>query len=189
MTELRIRGWRRRRRAVARWRSEELDLDLPSLLIAERRCAKIDVSPWSDLSLKRSAVPEPEGKIKLLMLASLLDIFDGWERRLEELGRPYYLGIWLFEPRCSRSQVVCAIGDRLHFYDRVFREAEGASSLCPGSYGGLRDRLARLSWRRYLDEDYLERGDPGCGFGSTIAVPRGFVRVGACPTDRSRAGR
>lgn len=144
-----------------------------------------------------SVIPPPRGMIKRLVLASLLDIFDSWEKQLNELGQPYYLRIWLFEPRFAQSQVVCAIGSRLHWYDHAFTPA-GRAPCFLGGYGELGERLSGYSWCQYNDEDFYEPADfsdpamkrrlnikasspessDGDGQPSLIAVRRGSVWIG-----------
>jgi len=51
-------------------------------------------------------------------------IYDSWKTELEKLNKPYYLKIWLYEPRISKSQVVCAIDDKIEYYDNIFEKAD-----------------------------------------------------------------
>lgn len=163
MRQRKIRGQRRRQKSIDRWVRDTMSFGLVNYLISERdRCdAKIEVHPWSGISLTKGAIPEPIGKTKQKMLDGLLDIYECWKTQLDTLNQPYYLKLWLFEPRFSRSQVVCAIGDSLHFYDHTFFKPEVAKSLLPANYGNLKARLEKLRWEYYLDEDDYDNSTVG----------------------------
>ena len=111
MRQQKIRGFNRRFRDIDIWRSENLDLRLD--LIEKYNGDHIDivVHPWCDISIINSKIPEPKRVTKKLILNGLIDIYESWKVQLNNLGKPYYLKIWLFEPRFSKSQVVCAIAD------------------------------------------------------------------------------
>ncbi|RYG54578.1 MAG: hypothetical protein EOO01_01125 [Chitinophagaceae bacterium] len=55
-----------------------------------------------------------------MIIQGLETIYDNWMLQLDAIGEPYYLKIWLYEPRLSKSQVVCAIGDKITYYDNMF---------------------------------------------------------------------
>lgn len=90
------------------------------------------------------------------MLNALLDIYEDWKRQLDKLGQPYYLKLWLFEPRFSQSQVVCAIGNSLEYYETTFFKPELDKTLRLENYGSLRTRLEKLNWEYRLDEDHYD---------------------------------
>src|SRR4051812_38389727 len=125
-----IRGHKRRNKHIDNWRLENLSFNLKDYLLneCERYYAKIRVHPWSGLSLTSSVTPEPTGKTKQKMLLGLLDIYEYWKNQLDKLGQSYYLKIWLFEPRFSQSQVVCAIGENVDFYENTFYKPDTAKS-------------------------------------------------------------
>jgi hypothetical protein len=82
---------------------------------------------------------------------------------LDKIGQPYYLKIWLFEPRFSKSQVVCAIGDRIDYYENLFFKPENGKQLQSVNYGSLKKRLDAFEWEYRLDEDHIEEdyvGEP-----------------------------
>lgn len=158
-----IRGHQRRQKAIEQWRSENLDLRLD--LIEKYSYDHIDiiVHPWCDISLTRSAFPEPKGKTKQLMLKGLTDIYDSWKKQLDNISKPYYLKIWLFEPRFSKSQVVCAIGDRIGHYNNLFFNPDNGKQFKSGYHGSLKKRLDALKWVYRFDEDHIENdyvGEP-----------------------------
>tara|TARA_R110001592_G_C13175399_1_gene750262 strand:+ start:3975 stop:4628 length:654 start_codon:yes stop_codon:yes gene_type:complete len=160
-----IRGHKRRWKEIESWRLDNLDLNLTDYLLNERdRCySKIRVHPWSGISLTNSITPKPTRKTKQKILKGLLDIYEDWKSQLDKLGQPYYLKIWLFEPRFSQSQVVCAIGDSVDFYENTFFKPDESKKLNPEKYGQLQDEIENFNWEYRLDEDHFdnsELGDP-----------------------------
>jgi len=98
---------------------------------------------------------EPKGKTKQAMLNGLLDIYDSWKTQLDKTGEPYYLKIWLYEPHFSESQVVCAIGKKLHFYDNAFLQGNENKIMNTATYGIISDRLKQFEWEHHIDEEHL----------------------------------
>ncbi len=165
MKTKKIRGHKRRWKEIESWRLDNLDLNLTDYLLNERdRCySKIRVHPWSGISLTNSITPKPTRKTKQKILKGLLDIYEDWKSQLDKLGQPYYLKIWLFEPRFSQSQVVCAIGDSVDFYENTFFKPDESKKLNPEKYGQLQDEIENFNWEYRLDEDHFdnsELGDP-----------------------------
>ena len=165
MRQKKIRGHNRRHKQLDNWRLDNLSLDLTDYLLNERDryYAKIRVHPWSGLSLTNSLTPQPTGKTKQKMLNGLLDIYEDWKAQLDKLGQPYYLKVWLFEPRFSQSQVVCAIGDNVDFYENTFHKPDTNKAIQLDNYGTLKTKLSKLNWDYRLDEDHYyntEVGEP-----------------------------
>lgn len=123
-----IRGENRRLRAIEQWVKNSETLNLDDLQRYERDYAKFWVRPWCNLSVTNSLIPQPQGVFRERFLAGLAHIYCQWKHQLDSLNRPYYLKIWLFEQDLKRSQVVCAIGESLHFYDNTFDKVEQTGS-------------------------------------------------------------
>ena len=165
MRKTKIRSHTRRHKQIERLRLDYVSLDLADYLlnVRNRLYTKITVHPWSGLSLTHSVPRQPRGKTKQLILSGLLDIYDSWKHQLDTLGQPYYLKLWLFEPRFSQSQVVCAIGDSLGFYENTFFKPEVGKTINFEGYGHLKERLLALDWEYRLDEDHYDNtfvGEP-----------------------------
>ncbi|RXR18882.1 hypothetical protein [Flavobacterium stagni] len=165
MRQKKIRGHKRRHKQIDNWRLDNLSLDLTDYLLNERDryYAKIRVHPWSGISLTNSITPQPKGKTKQKMLNGLLDIYENWKTQLDKLGKPYYLKVWLFEPRFSQSQVVCAIGDNVGFYENTFYKPDSDKTIQLDRYGTLKTKLSNLNWDYSLDEDHYDNtlvGEP-----------------------------
>ena len=134
---------------------------------ADREYVKIWVHPYSGISLLNSRIPEPRRETRSRMLGGLLDIYDSWKVELDKLGEPYYLKIWLFEPRFSLSQVVCAVGESSDFYQHTFYKPGTSRTLPFQNYGKHQERLKKLSWELALDENFIDN--------QTIGVPEDFI--------------
>ncbi len=163
MRQKKIRGHKRRWEDIDNWRLNNLNLNLTDYLLtqSDRYDAKIRVHPWSVLSLTNSVTPQPTGKTKQKILNGLLDIYEDWKNQLDKLGQPYYLKVWLFEPRFSQSQVVCAIGDNVDFYENTFYKPDTNKNIKLENYGSLKTRISKLNWDYRLDEDHYDNTDVG----------------------------
>ncbi|MEO5910883.1 MAG: hypothetical protein ABIP95_08340 [Pelobium sp.] len=163
MRKKKIRGHNRQHRQIDIWQLENLSFDLKAYLLneGERYVAKIRVHPWNGLSLINSDTPQPKGKTKQKMLNGLLDIYENWKNQLEQLGQPYYLKVWLFEPRFSKSQVVGAIGGNIGFYENIFYKPETDKILRFTNCEKLKIKLSNLNWEYLLDEDHYDNTEVG----------------------------
>ena len=161
MRQRKIRGFNRRIRDIDNWRLDNLDLRLD--LIEKYNGDHIDivVHPWCDISIINSKIPEPKRKTKKLMLNGLIDIYESWKIQLDKLDKPYYLKIWLFEQRFSKSQVVCAIADRIEYYENNFFKPDFKKQFKTSNYGQLSGRLQKFDWDYRLDEDHYENNFVG----------------------------
>lgn len=110
-----IRGWKRRKRAIENWKQRNLILDKDLLIDDSRDYVKIWIAPF--YTLDEYDLPY---WYKQLLLDALIEIYHSWQTEIDSLNRKYYLKIWLFEKNFMRSQVVVAIDDFLHFYDNSF---------------------------------------------------------------------
>jgi hypothetical protein len=158
---MKVRGHHRRQRQVELWRQRSLLLDLEALRAYERAYVKIHVPPWNGLALRNSPLLPPAGRTKVAMLAGLLDIHDSWKDQLDRQSEPYYLRVWLFEPHVESSQVVCATGTSLNFYDNVFHRADSQPAARPNGNGAMHDRFGKFTWQRCIDEAVYDNTDVG----------------------------
>ena len=119
-----IRGLKKKVAKIQNWVEEYLKLDIEQLSEYKYHYSKVYVQPWDNISLNNSQIPEPKGKTKKEILNGLEKIYDSWKVELEKSEKPYYLKIWIYEPRISKSQVVCAIGDRIEYYENLFEKVD-----------------------------------------------------------------
>jgi hypothetical protein len=161
MRQRKIRGHKKILKQIEEWRLENLELNLEYVKSNERGRIDVIVHPWCDISILNSAFPEPKGLSRQKILSGLLDIYDNWKIQLENSGQPYYLKLWLFEPRFSRSQVVCALSNSLDYYKFTFHKPDYSVQLDPKKYGKLKTRISKLNWDFRLDEDCHNNSDVG----------------------------
>ncbi|UJP66397.1 hypothetical protein [Mongoliitalea daihaiensis] len=119
-----IRGLKRKVANIQNWINEYLELNVDHLNEHKYEYTKVYVDPWDNMTLTDSQIPEPKGKAKKDILNGLEKIYDSWKTELKKLDKPYYLKIWLYEPRISKSQVVCAIDERIEYYENIFEKAD-----------------------------------------------------------------
>lgn len=151
----RIRGHKRRQRDIEKWKLDNLHLRLDLLEKYNYEYVDIVVHPWCDISIVNSEFPEPKKKTKQLMLSALIEIYYAWKLQLDKIGTPYYLKIWFYEPRFSKSQVVCAIGERIGYYENSFPKIKSEKRFKSMNYGALAKQLNALNWECTLDEDHI----------------------------------
>jgi len=152
-----IRGYHRKIQQIENWRNESLELRFDLLMKNNYAYADIVVHPWCDISIINSVFPEPKGKARIQIINGLIDIYESWKKELDKLGKPYYLKIWLFEQRLSKSQVVCAINEKIDYYENLFYHPErGIKSFNPIHFSKLSENLARFLWEYKLDEDKFD---------------------------------
>jgi hypothetical protein len=138
-------------RELDRWAGEHAALDFQDLQ-SGYHSAEIWFERWPR--------PLPVG-IRRRMVQHLVDIHDAWLPQLLEAGEPFYLGIWLFLPELTESQVVAAIEGRADEYAERHDEAHRAPP--PQLYQGHPRDLTRFEWtrRRYVDRELLSSFAPG----------------------------
>ena len=161
MKTKKIRGYNRVLQNIEYWKIENEILDLENLFSQHRDYAKIWVEPYSTISLLNSKYPEPKGKIRAKILRGLLDIYTSWKTALDTLNQEYYLKIWLYDMRFSKSQVVCAIGPFLDFYDSTFYKPEKQREINLDSFGIHKKRMENLNWEYAFDEEHYNNTSIG----------------------------
>ncbi len=138
-----------------------MKLNLENLKQYERDYVKIWVHPYSGISLTNSRNPEPKGETKKRILNGLFEIYENWKRQIEELNEPYYLKIWFFESRLSKSQVVCAVGDSIVSYQNTFNIPNNEKEFKQELIGVIINRTEKFKWINGLDEKIMFSSDIG----------------------------
>ena len=133
MKQRKIRGNRRLQKQIPKWVGDAVGINMDFLSKNKYWYADVIVHPWCDISIINSEIPEPKSVTRNLIILALERIYDNWKLQLDKLNEPYYLKIWLYEPRVSKSQVVCAIGERIEYYNNSFNRIDALrkkSDLC-----------------------------------------------------------
>ena len=119
-----IRGHKRIWKNIDIWVAQNKQLDIEYLKRSQREYVKVWLQPFGNISVLNSQFAPPKGKTRKKIVAGLLEIYNSWKQELDKLNEPYYLKIWFYNNDVSNSQVVCAIGDCLDFYETTFYNAK-----------------------------------------------------------------
>ena len=161
MKTKKTRGHKRIWNDIEKWKNANLNLDVDKLRQYEKNYVKIWIHPFSSISLTNSIYPEPKAETKKRILNGLIDIYESWEQQLNKLNEPYYLKIWLFMPRFSKSQVVCSIGNSIDLYKNTFSTPENVIPFKNNYIGIIKNRMETFSWEHRIDEEFLDNTEIG----------------------------
>lgn len=127
-----VRGLPRLVKGINLWTNRNLDLNIEYLKNRERYYLKLYFSPFYNLFYQKN----PPHWYKILIVKSLLMIYNNWSKTLKELNIDSYLNIWIMDNEFMQSQVVVAIGDEIDYYDSLFlkRDKENYISLLNSFY-------------------------------------------------------
>lgn len=149
-----VRGYRRRLRALDRFADAHAGLDLDALRLRHYDYVKLWLDPWSRLA-KRN----PPMGYRRPALRAFFRIAEAWDRQLRTLGEPYYLAVWLHDPRFHATQVVAGLRERIGWYETVFPERAAAPPPFD-RYGVGADARTACRWAGWVDVDPVyEPGD------------------------------
>jgi len=151
-----IRGQKRLKKRIEKWRIESLNPNIDLINENHYDYVKIWVNPFANLRYKERNYTGPKSENRILILNALLDVYDSWELQLKKLNVPYYLKIWLYEPRFTSSQVVCGIEDRIDHYENVFSPATKNVQFPIDRYKRLTKRIDQFNWTVAIDEEIIE---------------------------------
>jgi hypothetical protein len=151
-----IRGQRRLKKRIEKWRIDNLLPNLEQINENHYDYVKIWINPFHNLRYKERNYIGPRSENRTLILNALLDIYDNWDLELKKMGIPYYLKIWLYEPRFTSSQVVCGITDRIKHYENVFTNNPSKSAFPLERYVMIKNRLDQFEWKAAMDEEIIE---------------------------------
>jgi len=157
-TSKKSRGHKRLWKEISEWIESNKELDTNQLFNFGRHNIKV---PLSEDYSTNSRSAEYKRKTRSLILKGLLDIHDQWKQALDKIGEPYYLKIWLYDNRFSNSQVVCAIGPYLDFYETTFHKPEAQKEIDLSSYGALTEQMKELTWQYAWDEEHYNNTSLG----------------------------
>lgn len=157
------RGFQNLWEDIESWVEFNKPIDLDYFNSQQRDWVKIWISPFSDLSLTDSDIPQPKGKARKLITQGLIDIYKARKKQLDTLAKPYYLKIWLYDQRFSRSQVVCAVDDCIDFYDITHSKPEQPIKIENSGIKDIAQKYPEFTWEHRLDEElynFNELGTP-----------------------------
>ncbi|XWW44939.1 hypothetical protein JYG30_19705 [Fibrella sp. USSR17] len=96
------------------------------------------------------------GKTRKFIIESLFKIYYKWSEELLKLNTPFYLAIWLYDPWLLRSEVVCAIDDKITYYEEeAFMVSKKTNVLDLSQYGSLLREFSEFDWTRKVHLEYF----------------------------------
>jgi hypothetical protein len=94
------------------------------------------------------------GELRKLIIQTLLKTCFEWKKELDKLNKEYYLAIWLYNPRMLKSEIVCAIDEKVNYYENEsFLASNKNSEFDLNQYGVLSTELQKFTWDRKIDLD------------------------------------
>jgi hypothetical protein len=154
-----IRGNKRRIKQIENWRINALKIDVDYLEKTNKDYVKCRIFPWNPVAIAIHNYPNPKGKIRKKIIESFFDIYESWNIQLKELGKPFYLKIWLVEPAIYNSQVVCALNDKIEYYETIFHTPETEKSISKSSLEKTSNRINDFNWSHGVEEYPLFEND------------------------------
>ncbi|MGJ8685669.1 MAG: hypothetical protein ACSHWW_13645 [Nonlabens sp.] len=161
MNSTKYRGYQNLWKDINAWVDEYKSIDFETLEYGQREWVKVYIRPFSNISLSNNAIPQPRNKARRLITQGLIDIYRGRKEQLDQLGKPYYLKIWLCEHRFSQSQVVCAIDDCIDFYEITHRKPEKPMTIEKSGISDISSKYPEFTWEHRLDENLVDFNDLG----------------------------
>ncbi|PCI35958.1 MAG: hypothetical protein COB60_01265 [Flavobacteriaceae bacterium] len=95
-----------------------------------------------------------KGELRKKIIGTLLETYFEWKNELDKLNKEYYLAIWLYNPRMLKSEIVCAIGEKVAYYENEsFLVSNKNSEFDLNYFGELSTELQKFTWDRKIDLD------------------------------------
>ncbi len=95
-----------------------------------------------------------------LFIQALCDVYDNWQQYAQQLGIPYYLKIWIFEPNFTQSQIAFGIDERITWYENLFTAHDQNVTFPHEKYSFKPDDCTHaLRWEFAKDLDVVEKED------------------------------
>ena len=150
-----IRGHSRIQENIQSWADEYGDLDIERVKEFNYEYIRVDLLTQLNQPINNSYIKEPNKLTKQLILNGLETIYDSWKVELEKLNQPYYLKIWLNEPRISKSEVVCAINGKIEEFENAFHKIEFEAN----KQNITNQMNSGFNWECAVDEDFIFESD------------------------------
>ncbi len=149
-----IRGWKRHKRKIERWKQNAIQLDLDDLAINKRDYEKLWIHPFYTLEKRNPPYWYCE-----FLLEAMLDVYENWKNSMESINQPYYLKLWIYDPKFIYSQIVVAYKNFINFYDSTFEKNDLKKEFPYEKYPRLKERLKEFQWDLYFDSEYQNESD------------------------------
>jgi len=95
-----------------------------------------------------------KGELRKKIIETLLKTYFVWKKELDKLNKGYYLAIWLYNPRMLKSEIVCAIDEKVTYYENEsFLSSNKNSEFDLNQFGELSNELQKFTWDKKIDLD------------------------------------
>ncbi|WP_417197767.1 hypothetical protein [Bizionia sp.] len=86
----------------------------------------------------------------------LFSTYSQWKIELNKLNIPFYLGVWIYNPRLPKSEIVCAIGkEKIEYYqNKCFDVSNEQKNII--DLKNFEKEKDTLIWTKKIDFDTLE---------------------------------
>lgn len=97
-----------------------------------------------------------EEKTRNEIFEVLYRTYSNWKTELFDLNVPFYLGVWIYNPRLPKSEVVCAIGnEKIDYYQNKCFDISNEQKKIIDLKDFKREKDT-LVWTKKIDFDTLE---------------------------------
>ncbi len=100
------------------------------------------------------------GRIRTGIFTVLLEIHNNWKIELDKLDQPYYLAIWINDFDLMLSEIVCAIDEKIEYYEtEYFDNKLNKTQLSLDQFGKLNSDFKNFKWTNYVYFEKYESSD------------------------------
>ncbi|WP_155592115.1 hypothetical protein [Lysinibacillus cavernae] len=149
-----IRGWKRHKRKIERWKQSAINLNIDCLRNYQRQYEKLWIHPFYAWVRKN-----PPNWYNRLLLDSMIEVYLEWHQKMVDENEEFYLKIWLYDPNFINSQIVVAYRDCLDFYNKPFEIRKEYKEFPFYKFHSLRDKLEQFQWDLHIEIDYYDEND------------------------------
>ena len=130
--------------------NSDFKLELNKLL--EDKYFNFEIEEWYGEEFKI------KGELKNKIIKTLIKVYYDWKMELEKLNKEYYLAIWLHNPRLLKCEIVCAIDEKIAYYENdAHMSSENLSDFDSNQFGSFSNELEKFEWKRKVDiEPYYD---------------------------------
>ena len=99
-----------------------------------------------------------KGELRKRIIETLIKTYLDWKKELDKLNKEYYLAIWFYNPRMLKSQVVCAIDEKISYYHNdAFMPSKEKNQLEFYKFGKQSSELEKFTWDKKIDMDSIHQ--------------------------------
>lgn len=149
-----IRGWKRHKRKIERWKQNAINLDMDYLRNYQRQYEKLWIHPFYKLERRN-----PPNWYQSLLLDAMIEVYLEWHQKMKKEEEDFYLKLWLYDPHFINSQIVVAYRNCLDFYDETFKRRQENKGFPFDKFHSLRDKLEQFEWNLHIESDYYDEND------------------------------